>query len=268
MSNTSATLPELADWQCYQREFTAYIRAPKQSKQPRNVPPQRMKLYAELLYNNIEGAVSACFPILSKLVGVRKWRRLVREFYAIHACHTPYFRQVPDEFIQFLQTEWTTQADYPDFTLELAHYEWIELALSISNRDEQCASYQADGDLLMGIPLLNPVMANLVYRYPVHRIAPKYRPTAPPDESSYLLVYRNANDEIKFNVQNAVTARLIELLIPHQLTGQEALIQLGTEMQHPDPATLIQFGTTLLADLHQHTCILGTLTSQQVPFTT
>ncbi len=260
MNHINAAVPELADWQRYQLKFTAYIRAPKRNPKPAKVAAARMKLYAELLYNNIEGAVSACFPILSSLVGMRKWQQLVREFYATHASHTHYFRQLPDEFILFLQNEWTTQADYPDFTLELAHYEWIELVLSISSLDEQCLPCQTDGDLLAGIPLLNPVMASLVYRYPVHRIGPEYLPTTPPDEPSYLLVYRNADDEIKFNSQNAVTARLIELLTPHQLTGQQALAQLASEMQHPDPAALIQFGASLLADLQQQTCILGTLT--------
>jgi hypothetical protein len=259
MHNINAAQPELADWQQYQREFTQFIRDPQHAKKPRKVQPARMRLYAELLFNNVEGAVTACFPVLSNLVGVRKWRRLVREFYATHPCHTPYFRQVPDEFIQFLQNEWHTQADYPDFTLELAHYEWIELVLSISNRDQDTPSHNANGDLLTAIPLLNPVMANLMYRYPVHQISKRLRPLTAPETATYLLVYRDQNDDVRFNVQNAITARLLEILTPQHLTGEQALTQLATEMQHPDPQALISFGATLLSDLHRQGCLLGTI---------
>jgi hypothetical protein len=257
MPNANAALPELADWQVYQRDFTQFIRDPKHAKKPHKASAQRMRLYAELLFNNVEGAVSACFPVLSKLIGVRKWRRLIREFYATHPCQTPHFRQLPDEFMQFLQSEWTTQPDYPAFTLELAHYEWIELVLMVSNQDELMPPCDAHGDLMTHIPLLNPVMANLSYRYPVHKLSQRYRPVTPPDTPTHLLVYRNQDDEVRFNVQNAVTARLIDILSAHQLTGMQALSQLANEIQHPDLDSLLQFGAALLTDLHQQSCILG-----------
>lgn len=259
MPSASTALSELTDWQVYQRDFTQFIRDPQHAKKPHKASAQRMRLYAELLFNNIEGAVSAGFPVLSKIIGVRKWRRLIREFYATHPCQTPHFRQLPDEFIQFLQNEWTTQSDYPDFTLELAHYEWIELVLMVSNQDEQTPNYDVHGDLMTHIPLLNPVMVNLSYRYPVHILSYHYHPANPPDEFTHLLVYRNLDDEVRFNIQNAVTARLIDILSAHQLTGTEALSQLADEMQHPDLESLLQFGATLLADLHQQSCILGAL---------
>jgi Uncharacterized protein conserved in bacteria len=88
------------------------------------------------------------------------------------AATPPYFRQIPDEFLQFLQDEWQPSPDYPPFLLALAHYEWIELMLSVSNRATECA-YDAAADLLDGVPLLNPVLANLRYDWPVQRIAPR-----------------------------------------------------------------------------------------------
>lgn len=170
--------PPLPEFQRYQIAFTAHIRDPRAQPRPAGVEARRMNIYTELLYNNLEGFLLACFPVLRKVLGTRKWAALVRDFFRTHRSHTPYFRQIPDEFIQFLQNEWTPLAGYPPFTLALAHYEWIELVLSVSNRGVDCA-VDAAGDLLDGVPLLNPVLANLRYDWPVHRIAPR-RKTQPP----------------------------------------------------------------------------------------
>jgi hypothetical protein len=62
-----------------------------------------MKVYNELLYNNLEGFLLACFPVCRKILGKRRWDRLARAFFRDHACHTPYFRQIPEEFLKYLQ---------------------------------------------------------------------------------------------------------------------------------------------------------------------
>lgn len=258
LPNDSA--PELAGWQRYQLEFTRHLRNPELHPKPDAVSQQRMKVYSGLLFNNIEGVVSACFPVLVSILGPRKWRRLVKGFFATHRCSTPYFRQVPDEFLQFLQQEWQPDASYPDFMLELAHYEWVELALSVSNLDQATPKHDPDGDLLNAIPVVNPVMANLAYRYPVHQLGPACCPASAPRYATHLLVYRDTEDNIRFNLHNPTTARLIELLTPARLTGHGALQQLAQDLQHPAPDKLISFGLELLRSLHQQGCILGTIT--------
>jgi len=167
--NKPTVLPE---FQRYQLAFTAHIRDPKAHPRPAGVEARRMKIYNELLFNNIESFLLACFPVLRKMLGTRKWAKLVRVFFSTHRSRTPYFRQIPDEFIQFLQNEWTPPADAPPYLLALAHYEWIELVLSVSNRSAD-RTFNATGDLMEGVPLLNPVLTNLRYDWPVHRIAPR-----------------------------------------------------------------------------------------------
>ena len=173
----------------------------------------------------------ACFPVLRQVLSARKWAKLVRAFFRTHRSHTPYFRQIPDEFIQFLQNEWTPPAGYPPFTLALAHYEWIELVLSVSNRSVDRA-FDPAGDLLDGVPVLNPVLANLRYDWPLQRIAPR-RKTQPAE--THLLVFRDAADQVQFSEINAFTARLLTLLEPGSLSGRAALQQIAAESRHPDP---------------------------------
>lgn len=243
----------LPEFQRYQHDFTAHIRDPGAHPRPAGVEARRMKIYNELLYNNVEGFLLACFPVLRKMLGMRKWGRLVRAFFSTHRSHTPYFRQIPDEFLQFLQDEWTPPEGYPPYLLALAHYEWIELVLSISNRSVDL-EFDVSGDLLDGRPVLNPVLANLRYDWPVHRIAPrrKVRPT-----ETHLLVFRDGNDQVAFTEINAFTARLLSLLEPGSLSGRTALERIAEESRHPDPALILRAGSALLEDLRARGAILG-----------
>ena len=249
--NKPAALPE---FQRYQLAFTAHLRDPEVNPRPPGVEARRMKVYNELLFNNIEGFLLACFPVLRQVLGTRKWAKLVRAFFSTHRSHTPYFRQIPDEFIQFLQSEWTPPEGYPPFLLALAHYEWIELVLSVSNRSSDRA-IDAAGNLIEGVPLLNPVLANLHYDWPVHRIAPR-RKVKPAE--TWLLVFRDADDRVQFSEINAFTARLLTLLEAGTLNGRAALQMIATESHHPDPALVINAGAALLQDLRARGAILGT----------
>jgi len=248
--NTPSVLPE---FQRYQLAFTAHIRDPKATPRPAGVEARRMKIYNELLYNNVEGFLLACFPVLRQVLGTRKWARLVRAFFSAHRSRTPYFRQIPDEFIQFLQNEWAAPEGYPPWTLALAHYEWVELVLSVSNRAVDRDIDDA-GDLLDGLPVLNPVLANLHYDWPVHRIGPRH--TVRPADTC-LLVYRDVTDQVQFSEINAFTARLLTLLEPGSLSGRAALEKITAESRHPDPALILRAGGTLLADLRMLGVILG-----------
>ncbi len=249
--------PALPEFQRYQHAFTAHIRDPKAHPRPPGVAARRMKIYNALLYNNIESFLLACFPVLRQVLGTRKWARLVRAFFSTHRSRTPYFRQIPDEFVQFLQSEWTPPEGYPPFTLALAHYEWIELVLSVSNRSADQA-FDPAGDLLDGVPLLNPVLANLRYDWPVHLIAPR-RKMQPAE--TFLLVFRDAADQVQFNATNAFTARLLTLLEPGSLSGRAALEQIAEESRHPDRALIVQAGGALLDDLRARGAIRGSAIS-------
>jgi uncharacterized protein len=249
--------PALPEFQRYQYEFARHIRNPGIHARPAGVPARRMKVYNELLYNNVESFVLACFPVLREALGKRRWNRLVRAFFEEHRCHTPYFRQIPEEFLQFLQTEPAVLAQYPPFLVPLAHYEWVELDLSVSQREPDWSRIDREGNLLTGRPALNPVLGNLHYDWPVHRIGPKFKPKE--KEETFLLVFRDAEEKVRFMAINAVTARLIVLLENGELSGREALELVALELNHPDAGAVQKYGATLLEQLSEQGAILGTL---------
>lgn len=245
-------------FQNYQRAFTAHIRDPRAAPRPKGVEARRMRVYNELLINNVEGFLLACFPVSRNILGKRRWQRLLRGFFRDHACATPYFRQIPEEFLRYLAEEWQHPDDYPEFIGELLHYEWVELELETSARDTDLPEFDPDGDLLDARPLLNPVLRLLAYRYPVQRLSPRHKPTTAPAQPTFILAFRDGALRVRFEVINAATARLLELLLEDEaLTGRAALSRLAAELTPPDPAALIAHGAGILTTLHQRGAILG-----------
>jgi hypothetical protein len=248
------------DFQHYQRAFTARIRDPKANTRPQGAPARRMKVYEELLYNNLDGFLLACFPVCRKILGVRRWSRLVRAFFRDHVCHSPYFRQIPEEFLKYLQDEWTRPEDFPPFLPELAHYEWVELELDTSDKDRNLPAHDPGGDLLAGRPLVNPVLRVLAYRWPVQRLSVRFKPAEPPPQPTFLVAWRNRDLHIRFSLLTPATARLLHLLQEHAgMTGEQALKQLAKELQHADADALRAHGQTLLQAWGRDDILLGTL---------
>jgi hypothetical protein len=245
-------------FQDYQYAFAAHIRDPRANPRPAGVPARRMRVYNELLFNNLEGFLLACFPVTRKVLGKTRWRKLVRAFYAGHRCRTPFFRQIPEEFVEWLRGARAGHPDDPPFLPHLAHYEWVELALQVCPLEPEAGSIDRNGALLEGRPALNPVAMLLSYPYPVHRIGPRFRPAAPDPQVTHLLAFRDLQDRTRFLVLNAVSARLVGMLHEGRLTGAEALQAIARELDHPNPSAVMQGGSEILDRLRREEAVLGT----------
>lgn len=255
-SRTPSSAPP-AEFQQFQAAFTRHIRDPKAAPRPAGVPARGMRVYNELVFNNLMSFVSACFPVARAILGLRKWNSLGREFLAQHRSHSPYFRQIPEEFLRFMAQR-PPQPGEPDFLNWLLHYEWVELALDTANRDASLEDIDAEGDLLEQVPALNPVYMLLAYPYAVHRISRRYRPRPDQRETTHLLVFRDLSDRVRFVVLNPVSARLVALLEPGKLNGRQAIERIVTETRHPDPRVVLGGGRQILEKLRTEGAILGT----------
>lgn len=239
-------------FQKFQQDFGRHIRDPRAVARPAGVPARRMAIYNELLYNNLEGFLLACFPVTRKVLGDRRWTKLVRAFFREARCRTPYFREIPREFLDWLTAAATLPVKLPPWLRELAHYEWVELALDVM----AVATPAGDpaGDLLDDIPVLAPALMNLAYAWPVQRIGPDWRPRKP--KFTHLLVFRDAEDKVQFIELNPVSARLVTLLEGGR-TGREACLTIATEIDHPQPEAVVAHGAAVLAELRAAGAILG-----------
>jgi hypothetical protein len=244
----NAPLPE---FQRFQYAFARHVRDPRRAPRPAGVPARRMGIYNELLYNNIENSLNACFPVTRALLGKRRWPRLVRAFFRGWRCRTPHYREIPREFVRYL----TEMAEgQPAWLAELAHYEWAELAVDIMDAPPAPAC-DAEGDLLDGRPVLAPALMNLSYAWPVHKIGPARRPRRP--APTHLLVFRCVDDTVGFMELNPVSARLVALLQVGTPTGRAAALRIAEELAHPHPETVVAGAAAVLAELRAAGALFG-----------
>lgn len=236
-----------------QYSFAAYIRDPERNPPPTGLEPRRMRMYRELFYHNVESFLSGNFPILHSLYEEAAWHALAQDFFARHRCHTPYFYAIPEEFLAFLRDERGDAAGDPPFMRELAHYEWVEMAVTIADGQPP---EPLVGDVLVQPLVLSELAWPLAYHWPVHRIGPEFQPAIPPQQATLLVICRDRQDQVRFIEINPVTYRLLELLQAEPgKSGAEYLDQIAVELHHPDPATVRRGGVEILQGLGERQVI-------------
>jgi hypothetical protein len=253
-------MAKLPDYQKKQYAFAAHIRDPDNVPSPEGIEDRRMAIYRELFFNNIRNLLANMFPVLRKLHSDDQWHRFVRQFMQRHRAQTPYFLQLPQEFLDFLQNEYESQDDDFPFLIELAHYEYIELALSISEDSNNLDGIDPDGDLMRQIPVKSALAWVYAYQFPVHRITSEFTPSKPAEQPVFLAVYRRTDDTVGFLELNPVTARLLEAIDDNdaQLPGEALLRSLGEEINYADVDMLLQHGATALAEMRHLEILTGT----------
>ncbi len=259
---TSATPPDMRDDLAAQQDaLAAHIRDPDRVPPPAGIEDRRLKIYRELFFNNVEGLLAGNFPVLRKLYGADGWQALIRAFYRDHDCQTPLFTELAREFLRYLDARVDTDAsrDDPPWLRELAHYEWIELALQISEARSDDIAHDPHGDLLDERPLVSPLAWPLAYAWPVHRIGPDHRPDAPPQAPTLLMLRREADGTVSFHALTPLSFRLLQRLDaePH-LSGREQLLALASEAGAADKEAFLRDGAAMLASMRAEGTILGT----------
>lgn len=220
-----------------------------------------MAVYRDLFFNNLRDLLAGTFPVCRDILGDERWAALVRRFYSGHKARTPYFTELPREFAEWLSTLADDAQLVPAFLPELAHYEWVELALSIAETDAPDQRVDPGGDLLSGRPVLSPLAWLLAYRWPVHRLSVGYQPQEPPALPTFIVVHRREDDSVGFLQVDAPTARLIELLGAEDgANGRTLLERVAGELSPQDRDAVVARGARMLALLRDRGIVGGTIT--------
>jgi uncharacterized protein len=232
----------------YQAAFTAHLRHPAAQPKPRGTASKRMAVYREIVFNNFYGSVSACFPVLLSILGKRKFKQLVRLCFRTHRFDSPLFREIPHDFVTWLQNLPLAEYNLPPFTAQLAHYEWIELSLSNQPVDALDTAPVLADDCLRHIWRLNIAHRLLAYDFPVHLLSKRYQPAE--KQATFLCVYQQPDFKLQFIQLNAVSWQLLAILQEKPMTGEAALDWLATQLKQTPTQAFKQFGATLLHDLY------------------
>ncbi|MEQ1621545.1 MAG: putative DNA-binding domain-containing protein [Methylococcales bacterium] len=241
------------DFKAKQQEFAAYIRNPQVNPAPADVKPERMAMYRQLFYNNIDSFLASTFPVLRKILNDAQWQALTEDFFANHHNQSPFFSEIPEEFLGYLQDERDSTNDFA-FMFELAHYEWVEMALSIA-KENVSAPLPID-DPLQAQLKLSPLAWPLVYQYPVHTISPDCLPKNLPEQPTFLAVYRNPDDEVNFIEITPLTYRLLEIIEQNEgIQTKDVLQQVTDELKPANPDIIKNGGLQILLELAEKSVV-------------
>ena len=261
MPPESVAQPAVDTLAAQQDALAAHIRDPDRIAPPPGIEERRLKIYRDLFFNNVESLLAGNFPVLRRIHGDTGWRALIRDFYRDHDCQTPLFTELAREFMQYLDARADSDAgrDDPPWQRELAHYEWVELALQISEARIEDAPHDPHGDLLAGAPVVSPLAWPLAYAWPVHSIGPDYLPDTPPEAPTLLMLRREPDGSVSFHALTPLVFRLLQLLeeMP-SLYGEAQLRALAAEAGAPDVEVFVAEGAPMLATLHAEGTLLAT----------
>lgn len=247
-----------AQFQRVQRLFAAQIREPSPGVAASlGIDERRLAVYQELMFNNVSSFIAGGFPVVRSLYDDLAWQVLMRQFLQRHACRTPYFLEIGREFLEFLASGHVPTAVDPPFLQELAHYEWVELALEVADAEipaDVAPALAEDDSVLQVSPLAWP----LVYQYPVHKIDASFRPAAPDGTPVCLLVYRNRADRVEFMETNPITVHLLQSIEQApQATARQLLQQLAADVGSEDADAFVAYGLDLLESLRSRGVVVA-----------
>lgn len=172
------------------------------------VEQRRLKIYQDLFFNNVEGFCSSAYPVFKSLMEPNQWRQLISDFFVQHECETPHFVEISQEFLAFIAEHKQQSLPYP-YMIELAHYEWVELASSVADgKVKQGELTQPIMEVAFQVP--EPTYA-LSYQYPVHAISDQNKEEITP-ELTNLLVYRDVDFDVQFVLTDQISVIAIQLL--------------------------------------------------------
>ena len=195
------------DFKTLQKTFANAIRNPEQAYPLPDVP-KRLTVYQSLIHNGMSNSLSSCFPVTKQIISADVFDDLVSLFLSKYSSHTPYFHQVPSEFLNFI-AKTAELPPVPEFIFELMHYEWLELAVEIDDTDCSRFHFNLENHKENFQLQILPTVRLASYQYAVEQIGPSYIPTQALDIQTMILVFRNQSDDVEFMRINDLTALLL-----------------------------------------------------------
>ncbi|MCP5200772.1 MAG: putative DNA-binding domain-containing protein [Gammaproteobacteria bacterium] len=240
-----------------QRAFARHLRDPAVAPAPGQHEERRLAIYRHAVYANVAGLMQDNYPRLRAVMDDEAWAAMMRHYIVHHVAQASAFVDVPAEFLAYLEHGREADDD-PPFLLELAHFDWLETLVGADTRDLDLSGIDPAGDLLAAIPVANPTLRMVTYRFPVHAIGPDYRPDVPPAQSTHIAAFRDPDDLYGFLDVNEPTRRLLERIAGGtSCPGQHILEELARDLAYADVAGFVAAGSTILERMRARGAVLG-----------
>lgn len=242
-----------------QKQMADAVRSPSQAA-PFGIQQERLEVYRELVLNNVSNFVRSAFPVLRQICGDEVFDTKIRQFFQQSQLDSPYFVEIPEAFMYWLQD---FADDLPPFTLELAHYEWLELELFRRETEQQSNGqsliWSADfvlSDHEHRAIAVTSLLEVAAYQFPVHQLSEQYQPASPLEQSTFLAVYRGADDQVHFMQLDALSAATIQLLQSSAMTFHQLIAAITQLVPGLDKETINAGVIDLIEKLNSHGLVL------------
>ncbi len=198
--------------------------------------PSRWKAYRRMVRSRFYETIDHGFERLKNIVGSERFHLLVDRFLAIERPRSIYLRDIPGEFLQFLERHWepiSREHGLAAYVLDLARYEWAEL---------------------------EPAHRLLDLEYPVHRLGTDQEGGALGREPISLCLYRDSKTHDVETLELTPVAARLFVLIEQQTTALDQVVRSAADAARlPVDLAFIEALSVLLADLLERGVLLGSL---------
>jgi len=190
----------------YQQRFARAIR---EGEAVDGLPQDRLNVYIRLIRNNIHSFIDRCYTETPQYLDSGEWGRLKEGFVRDARAQTPYFQEIPGEFLQYCQS-----LPLSDDLLALMDFEHTQLLAETAQTDSQTT--HADSDDLAYT--LSPVAFVRRYQYDVTDELQEVE--------TAVLVWRNSEDDVMYQTLDGFGALLLETLAetPTSLNGLQTML--------------------------------------------
>ncbi len=220
------------------------------------VGAERMLVYRQLVHNRMRNTIRDFIPRVAARLGRTRYNEDVDAFVELRAAHSPYLRDVPSEFVQWVLPRWAEDPAVPDYIADLARHELLDLDV---RNDPRGGEAQTELPMALDRPLRFDGATRLcAYEHAVHRLPKAVDDRSEPDaEHTELLVYRDDKHKPRYLALTPFAAALLRELIVEAKAVQPALMAAAESLGEPLDDDKLVSAAQLFADLGERGVCLG-----------
>jgi hypothetical protein len=216
--------------------------------------PRRLLVYRRHVRRTLVRAIRQVIPRTAARMGdaFAVW---VDRWIAEESPRSQYFRDVAFELVAWAAPRWADDASLPSYLGDLARHELVEFEVAAAPDD---AIQPPGGEIALDRGVRFAASARLRrYEHPVHRLEGALDARdVPPRQPAALLVYRDAEQDVRFLELTPLAAGILERLLRREPLG-EAVVRACEAQGAAVDATVTASTAALLQDLLERGAILG-----------
>jgi len=217
--------------------------------------PQRLLAYHQMVHGRLFKAIRTFIGGAADRLGHDRLRADVDAWIADPGPKTPYFLEIPAEFLAWAQPRWEADSSLAPWVAELAAHQ--VLIRTVRNDPREIGEPTGKGLELDGPVVCNGTVRVVRYRWAVHRLPKRLGPEQEPaHEPAIVIAYRGPDQQPSFIDIKPRSAHMLERLLAGA-SLREALFSACEAMGETLDDAILSVTAVTLADLFERHVLLG-----------